>query len=80
MNSETDLGDGSLIGRGSIPVREGKDMFAVFPLESRGNAAYDMKDRPDAGRGRGPDGIVGAQTKRAIRVSRSVCMCVGKLD
>ena len=55
-------------------------MFAVFPLETRGNAAYDMKDRPDAGRGRGPDGIVGVQTKRAIRVSRSVCVCVGKLD
>ena len=61
-------------------MREGKDMFAVFPLERRGNAAYDMEDMLNAGRGRGPDDIVGVQTKSAIRVSRSVCMCMSKLD
>jgi hypothetical protein len=80
MNSETDLGDGSLSGRGSIPMREGKDMFTVFPLERRSNAAYDMEDMLNAGRGRGPDDIVGNKTKRAIRVSRSVRMCMNKLD
>jgi hypothetical protein len=80
MNSETDLGEGSLIGRGSIPLREGKDVFAVFPLERRGNAAYDMEDMLNRGRDRRPDDIVGAQTKRATRVSRSARMCMSKLD
>lgn len=55
-------------------------MFAVFPHERRGNAAYYMEDMLNAGRDRGPDDIVGSKTKRAIRVSRSVCMCMNKLD
>jgi hypothetical protein len=55
-------------------------MFPVFARRSRCNGCNDLKDWPNAGRGRGPDDVVGVQTKRAIRVSRSVCMCMSKLD
>ena len=64
--SEIDLGDSDVKGRRSIPVRIGKDVFAVKPLPGNRNAGYNSGHLLNAKRGYGSDHVVRGLAERAI--------------
>ncbi len=80
VNSETVLGDGSLVRRGSVPMRIGEYVFAVQACRWWDYTLGNDKNRPQAGSCGRPNDIMNVLAQRAIRMSRTVRMEVHQLD